>query len=194
MEYTDEEILKGILSRDPDVYDYLDYKFKGGIKLLIYEMGGSSEDGEDMFGEGLVGLIEMTTKPDFELTCKLSTLFFSICKKQWQRVLDKKTAAKNYKTRHNEQTETEDFSEDMDYVVYKRVFSECFDKLGKECRQILNGYFKEIPLMELAEILDYTYHTLRKKKSICHAALMKIINEHPDYKSIIKEQELDITF
>jgi len=116
VEFTDEQILKGLRSRDSDVYNFLNHRYKSGIKLLIYEMGGSSEDGEDMYGEGLVGLIEMTSKPDFKLTCKLSTLFFSICKKQWQRVLDKKTAAKNYKTRHNELTETEDFSEDMDYV------------------------------------------------------------------------------
>lgn len=190
MDFTDEQLLSGIRNRDPVVYNYLDGRYKSGIKLMIYEMGGSSEDGDDMFGEGLVGLIEMISKPNFELTCKLSTLFFSICKKQWQRILDKRTAANNYKSRHNELTEIEDFSEDMDYLVYERVFSECFNKLGKECRQILNGYFKEIPLMELAEVLQYTYHTLRKKKSICHATLMKIINEHPDYKTIIKEQEL----
>lgn len=184
--------MKGLIDRDPDVFEYLDRWYRKGIKILIYEMGGTAEDGDDMFGEGLVGLIEMISRPDFELTCKLSTVLFSISKKQWQRVLDKKSAAKNYKKRNNEPTETEDFSEDLDQLVYERVYAECFKKLEKNCRQILNGYFKEIPLLELAEILEYTYKTLRKKKSICHAAFMKIINEHPEYLKIRNELELDL--
>lgn len=192
MEFTDEQLVRGVIDRDPDVYRFMDSRFRRGIKLVIYEMGGNSEDGEDMFGEGLVGLIEMVSKPDFVLTCKFSTLFFSICIKQWHRVLDKKKAAKNYKSRHNEATETEDFSEDLDHTVYERVYQDCFSKLEKNCRQILNGYFKEIPLKQLAEILEYTYKTLLKKKSMCWTGLMKIINEHPEYKIIRDELDLDI--
>ena len=192
MRFTDEQLLLGLINQDPDVYAYMNRWYKRGIKLMIYEMGGTSEDGEDMFGEGLVGLYDMVRKANFELTCKLSTLFFSICKKQWQRVLDKKKAAKNYKKRNNEPTEVEDFSEDMDQLIYERIFYECFNKLEKECRRILNGYFKEIPLKQLADVLEYTYNTLRKKKSICHTSLMKIINEHPEYKIIRDEDDLDI--
>lgn len=192
MRFTDEQLLKGVIGRDPDVFEFLDRRYRHGIKVMIYEMGGTSEDGDDMFGEGLVGLIEMVSRPNFELTCKFSTVFFSICKKQWQRVLDRKTAARNYKKRNNEPTETEDFSEDLDQLIYERVYAECFNNLKKDCRQILKGYFKEIPLLELADILEYTYNTLKKKKCICHAAFMKIINEHPEYLKIRDELELDL--
>lgn len=155
---------------------------------MVFEKGGGSTDGEDVYSEGILTLIEVVDRPKFTLTCQLSTLLYAICKRKWKEVMNKQKAAKNYNVRHNEETIVEDFSEDMDYVIYSDIFWECFQKLEKACRQILKAYFKEIPSREIADLLDCTYGYLRKKKSMCHASLMKIVHMHPEYEKI-KETE-----
>jgi DNA-directed RNA polymerase specialized sigma24 family protein len=166
------------------MFKYLERNYRHGIKLMVFEGGGDAIDGEDVYSEGIATLIEIVDRSDFVLTCKLSTLFYAICNKKWKQVLDKNKAARNYHTRHNEDTVIEDFSEDMDHTLYSDIFWECFNKLEKICRQILKAYFKEIPAREIADLFDLTYGYLRKKKSMCHTALMKIINMHPDYLKI----------
>ena len=187
-QYTDSQLVAGIRERNGKVFKYLETKYRHGIKYMVFEGGGDAIDGEDVYSEGIMTLIEVVDRSDFILTCKLSTLLYAICNKKWKQVLDKQKAARNYHARHNEDTVIDDFSEDMDYTVYSEIFWECFKKLEKVCKQILKAYFKEIPAREIAELLDYTYGYLRKKKSMCHTSLMRIIHKHPDYLKI-KENE-----
>ena len=185
---SDRQLVEGIRQRNGDVFRYLERNYRHGIRLMVLEMGGSVTDGEDVFSEGIMTLIEVVDRPNFILTCQLSTLLYAICNKKWKQVLDKKKAARNYHFRHNEETVAMDYSENMDNSLYSKIFWDSFQKLEKDCRQILKAYFKEIPARKIADLLEYSYGYLRKKKSICHAALMRIIRRHPEYVSI-KEKE-----
>lgn len=152
------------------------------------EWGGSFNDGEDVFGEGIAGLIELVSKRNFTLTCKMSSLLFQVCKYQWVMLTDKRKAANNYQYRHNEDTEVGESSEEMDRSLFRKIYDDCFSQLGKECRQILTAYFKELPPKEIAEIFGVSYGNLRKKKSMCHTALVQFVDQHPDYE-FLKEHE-----
>lgn len=189
-QYTDNQLIAGIREREGKVFKYLERNYKHGIRLMVFEKGGSATDGEDVYSEGIMTLIEVVDRPKFILTCQLSTLLYAICNKKWKQVLDKQRAARNYHLRHNEEMIVKDFSEDMDNSLYSNIFWECFTQLEKICRQILKAYFKEIPARQIADIFDYTYSYLRKKKSMCHAALMKIIQDHPEYVKIKEKENL----
>jgi hypothetical protein len=77
--------------------------------------------------------------------------------------------------------------------LYREIFWESFKKLDKVCRDILEGYLKEIPPREIAEMLGYSYGYVRKRKSLCHSYLMKVIENHPDYIKIKQtEQTADV--
>lgn len=188
IEYTDEQLVRGIRERSDDVFTFLDRRYRKAIITKVMEWGGSSTDGEDVFGEGMAGLIELVSKRKFTLTCKMSSLLFQVCKYQWVMMSDKLKAANNYQYRHNEKTEEEESSEEMDMVLFRKIFDDCFSQLEKECRQILTAYFKELPPREIADIFGVSYGNLRRKKSMCHTALVQYVDQHPEYE-FLKEHE-----
>ena len=156
------------------------------------EMGGSQEDAQDVFNEGLIALIRLVDRDDFKLTCKLGTLIYALCNKQWKQQLEKQTAARNYHVRKLDTTPVRDFTEDYDYELYRTIFWETFEELDDVCKEILKGYLKEISPRDIAENLGFSYGYVRKRKSLCHSYLMRMIENHPDYIRIRETEQTAI--
>ena len=130
-------------------------------------------------------------REDFVLNCKLGTLVYALCKKTWKQHLEKQVAVRNYHVRKLESTPEWDFTEEVDQKLYQEIFWESFRQLEKVCQEILEGYLKEISPKEIAEKLGYSYGYIRKRKSMCHGFLMKMIENHPTYIKI-KQSELTL--
>jgi DNA-directed RNA polymerase specialized sigma24 family protein len=123
----------------------------------------------------------------------LGTLVYALCKKTWEQHLEKQIAVRNYHVRKLESSPDWDFTEETDQQLYQEIFWESFKKLEKVCQEILEGYLKEISPKDIAEKLGYSYGYIRKRKSMCHNFLMKMIQGHPTYKRIKQtEMSLDI--
>ena len=171
-EYSDQYIIDSIRRREDVAFKYLQVKFQDSIRLMVMEKGGTQEDAKDVFSEGLIALIRLVDRDDFELTCKLGTLVYALCLKSWKQQLEKQTAVRNYHVRKPEDVPEWDFTEEV-------------------CQQILEGYLKEISPKDIAEKLGYSYGYIRKRKSMCHSFLMKMIEDHPTFRKI-KQSELAI--
>lgn len=189
--FSDQYIIDSIRKRDDRVFKYLQVKFQDSIRLMVIEMGGSPEDAKDVFSEGLIALIHLVDKEDFILTCKLGTLVYALCKKSWMLNLKRQGVAENYHLRKLESEAEWDFTEESDKKLYQEIFWESFTKLEKVCQEILEGYLKEVSPKEIAEKLGYTYGYIRKRKSMCHSFLMKMIENHPVFRKI-KQTELTL--
>ena len=185
----DQHIIDSIRKRDDVAFKYLQVTFQDSIRLMVTEMGGSQEDAKDVFSEGLIALIRLVDREDFELTCKLGTLVYALCKKTWKQHLEKQVAVNNYHVRKLESSPEWDFTEEVDLQLYQEIFWESFKQLEKVCQEILEGYLKEISPKEIAEKLGYSYGYIRKRKSMCHGFLMKMIQDHPTFRKI-KQSEL----
>ena len=189
--YNDQHIIESIRKREDVAFKYLQVKFQDSIRLMVMEMGGSSEDAKDVFSEGLIALIRLVDQEDFELTCKLGTLVYALCKKTWKQQLEKQVAVRNYHVRKLENSPDWDFTEESDQQLYQEIFWESFKKLEKVCQEILIGYLKEFSPKDIAAKLGYSYGYIRKRKSMCHSLLMKMIQDHPTFKKI-KQTELTL--
>ncbi|MCK5068445.1 MAG: sigma-70 family RNA polymerase sigma factor [Bacteroidales bacterium] len=190
-EYNDQHIIDSIRNRDDVAFKYLQVKFQDSIRLMVLEMGGSQEDAKDVFSEGLIALIRLVDREDFVLTCKLGTLVYALCKKTWKQHLEKQVAVRNYHMRKLESSPEWDFTEEVDQQLYQEIFWESFKQLDKVCQEILEGYLKEISPKDIAEQLGYSYGYVRKRKSLCHGFLMKMIEGHPTFIKI-KQSELTL--
>jgi RNA polymerase sigma factor (sigma-70 family) len=191
--YTDQHIIESIRKREDVAFKYLQVKYQDSIRLMVMEMGGSKEDAKDVFSEGLIALIRLVDQEDFELSCKLGTLVYALCKKTWKQHLEKQVAVRNYHVRKLENSPDWDFTEESDKQLYHEIFWESFKKLEKVCQEILEGYLKEISPKDISEKLGYSYGYIRKRKSMCHNFLMKLIQGHPTFKRIKQtEVSLDI--
>ena len=187
--YNDQHIIDSIRNRDDLAFKYLQVKFQDSIRLMVSEMGGSQEDAKDVFSEGLIALIHLVDREDFVLNCKLGTLVYALCKKTWKQHLEKQVAVNNYHVQKLESSPEWDFTEEADQQLYQEIFWESFKQLEKVCQEILEGYLKEISPKDIAEKLGYSYGYIRKRKSMCHGFLMKMIEGHPTYIKI-KQSEL----
>jgi len=189
---SDDIIIRGIRNRDDTAFKYLQVKFQDGVRLMVLEMGGTREDARDVFNEGLIALIKLVERDNFELTCKLGTLVYALCNKKWKQQLEKQAAARNYHLRRDDPDPPHDFTEDTDEKLYRNIFWESFKKLGDTCKKILEGYLKGDSPKDIAMMLGYTYNYVRKKKSLCHGTLMSLIENHPDFVKI-KETEATVS-
>jgi DNA-directed RNA polymerase specialized sigma24 family protein len=151
-------------------------------------MGGNELDAEDIYQDSVLRLIEMTDQPDFELTSKLSTLLYRICDNKWKLVLEKRSVAKKYFIKRNAAEVEKDVEQHLDNEFYNGIFWECFNMLQVDCRRLLRACMKEIPIKEIAAVLDYTYGFARKKKCLCHNYLMNLISQHPQYRQLEKTE------
>lgn len=181
---SDEILIRGIRNREDTAFKYLQVKFQDGIRLMVMEMGGNREDARDVFNEGLVALIRLVDREDFRLTCKPGTLVYALCKKIWKQQLEEKAGARNYQLRHSEQEPEPDFTEVTDEKLYREIFWGSFNKLDKKCREILEGYLREVPPAVIARSLRCSDSYLRKRKNLCHGYLMELIENHPDFVKI----------
>lgn len=189
IEFSDKEIVECLRSRQSYVVRYLSDRYLPMIRLMVTQMGGTSEDAKDIFQDGLIIMLEKIDSNQFKLSCKFKTFLYSVCENLWKSVLEKRKAANNYFNRRLDQGSEKDFSEEYDNQLYESMLVEVFETLDPTCKEILKLYWQEYSPMEIAEKLGYTYGYVRKKKCECQAELMKRISNHPSFKQIKRTEK-----
>lgn len=160
------------------------------IRMMVCQMGGTIEDGKDIFQDGLIIMLEKIDDKDFALTCKFKTYLYCVCENLWKSVLEKRQAEANYFSKRIEEDESKDFTETHDGQIYEKIFKEVFETLDNAAKEILKLYWQELSPVEIAKRLGYTYGYVRKKKSEAQAELILKVKKHPLYKHIMKEEEV----
>jgi RNA polymerase sigma factor (sigma-70 family) len=188
-EYTDSEIIECLRNRQSYVVRYLSGRYLPMIRLMVYQMGGNTEDAKDIFQDGLIIMLEKIDDKDFVLTCKFKTFLYSVCENLWKSLLVKRRAAINY-IASNDEDESKDFSEILDRKLYENIFHEILETLDPATKEILHLYWQEVSPKEIANTLGYTYLYVKKKKSEGQALLIKRVREHPDYKKIMGSENI----
>ncbi len=184
------EIIECLRSRQSYVVHYLSERYMPMIRLMVYHMGGSTEDAKDIFQDGLMIMLEKIDNKDFVFTCKFKTFFYSVCENLWKAVLMKRKSATNYLARRVDSEIPDDFTEIMDNKLYENIFSDVFQSLDAVSKKILNLYWQEKSPLEIAESLGYTYGYVRKKKCEAQGELIEKVKKHPEYKRIMNSENL----
>jgi len=189
-EYTDNEIIECLKSRQSYVVHYLSERYMPMIRLMVYQLGGSLEDAKDIFQDGLIIMLEKIDNEDFVLTCKFKTFLYCVCENLWKAVLEKRKAAANYFSRREIDNNEKDFTEIQDNALYENIFYEVFETLDPASQKLLKLYWDEMSAKEIADTLGLTYGYVRKKKCEVQAELVNKVKNHPDYKQIIISNEV----
>jgi len=183
-EYSDSEIIECLRNRQSHVVKYLFDRYLPMIKLMIFRMGGSTEDAKDIFQDGLLILIEKIDNKDFVFTCKFKTYLYCVCENLWKSVLMKRKAAANYLSSTSETEADKDINEFIDNKLYDEIFWGVFETLDEVGKKILKLYWQGVSPSEIAEKLGYTYGYVRKKKCKTQIELIERIKKSPGYKQI----------
>ena len=94
---SDQELVKGILAQDDKAINYLYENVGPRVRQIIINAGGSGEEADDIFQEGIISAFINIRSGKYtpDSKTKFSTYLTQVCKYKWYDVLKsshKKTA------------------------------------------------------------------------------------------------------
>ena len=172
----DELILHLIRTGKNDLALNALYRQFPAIRQLVRARGGTTRDAEDVFQEALIILVRKV-KTDFQLTAKLSTYVFGICRLLWQEQLRKR--------RPELSTDTLEAAEDTDLPLWLeresrfRLAEQALQTLKDRCRELLLVFYqRQWSLKEIAVKMGYgSEQSARNQKYKCLEAARTRLQE-----------------
>jgi len=165
----DEELIKGILAQSDGAINYLYEQIGPKVKNYIVKAGGSDEEANDIFQEGIISVfINVRSgkyKPDGNT--KFSSYLTQVCKYKWYDTL--KSGHK--KTSQNELVEVSS-DENMQTVLETNekysALHEIIDSLDEQCKNILKQfYWEKKSIMEISKSLKMVAASVKNGKYRC---------------------------
>ncbi len=150
------------------------------VMKYITQNNGNQEDAEDIFQETLIVLIKKLQDPAFQLSSKLSSFMFSIAKNMWlYRLRSKKnitTADDDLESIPDMSTEEIGLKKERDVQI--GAISDSLSELKEDCRRLLiDFYYFNKPLIEIASEMNLTEKFIRVKKYRCMDSYREIVNK-----------------
>ncbi|NQX39141.1 sigma-70 family RNA polymerase sigma factor [Pedobacter steynii] len=155
---TDREVVLGILNDSEDALNKLYTGYFPMILQFILNNNGDEDDAKDVYQEGIIVLYNKIKGGNFELSSKLKTYIYSVCRRIWL----KKLSQQSKKT-----SNISDFEDVMAVEVDLEQHEEKdkqFDKmqdallhLGEPCKTIIQDfYINNLSMQDICEKFGYT--------------------------------------
>ena len=88
-QYTDAQIIEGILHSERKVLDFIYQRYYGKVESFLVGRGGNPEYVKDVFQDAMLVICQKTRDKGLVLTCTFSTYLFAVCKNIWMHDLRK---------------------------------------------------------------------------------------------------------
>ncbi len=184
MNLPDDAIVAGILSNDlNEVIFYIYKQYAELISFNVVTMGGSLQDGEDIFQETVVTFIDLVRKGKFRGESSVKTFLVAVARNIWLNELKRKKSgdqrAKIFET--NRGHIENDVLENLNKREMREQLLSLMDRLGDSCRKILTlFYYDNLPFEEIIHKMGYeTEQVARNKKYKCMRELSDLIRNNP---------------
>lgn len=179
---SDHDVLSDLLNERVGGYEKFKSKYFSMIHALVYRNSGTQTDAEDLFQESLWVLLENLRKPEFRLSCQLSTYLYAVAKRIWLKQLNYNQKSKLY-IEHEAATEGIELEITETEAHEKNLtrLNKAFDRLGSPCAELIKDYYINGFTMEkLAGKWHYTNtDTAKTQKYKCLQRLRKLFFETP---------------
>ncbi len=189
--YTNEELLHGILRNDNLILQYIYKNFFFKINFFIKKNSGDDDDSNDIFQEAIIIIYRKLKANDLVLDCSFETYLYSVCRFLWLKQLEKR---KNEREKIQDNHEYNDdiydnaFESTVEMNEKYRLYQKHFKNLGKDCQKILQMFFDKVPLKQVAQIMGYQSEKYAKKRKYkCKEYLVKSIKQDIEYKKLLEE-------
>ena len=180
--HQDHRFIEALLSNDGRVVQEIYDKIAGKIKRYIINNSGSENDAADILQEALIDIYQQAKYKSFKLSCPFEPFLLLVCKRKWLNELKKRSILPVTKIDDALLVIGEDVFAEAELLEKQdeeaQRFTLMFEKLGDRCKEIISESLKGDAQELVAEKLGVTYGYLRKKKSECMAALIKLIKQY----------------
>ena len=190
--YSDEAIVEGLRLRSDYIINFAYKEFFPLIKFLVTDNGGSGEDAEDIFQDGIIILYSKISLNQLTLTSSFKTYMYSVCRNLWLQKLNKRKAI------FDKLRDVEEFIDlpkymlqetSMEEIEMHRIIQIHFLSLPEDCQKVLKLFIKNIPLREIASIMGFkTENYAKTRKYLCKQDLKKRIADDPRSFKFLKNE------
>ena len=185
--YSNEELLNGILRNDNVILQYIYKNFYYKVNLYVKRNNGDNDDANDIFQEAVIVIYRKLKANELVLNCSFETYLFAVCKYLWFKQL---TRNKNEKDLLQEnfsyENDYDDFNEDADKNERYKLYQKHFQMLGSDCQKLLQLFFEKTSLKQIAQIMGFNSEKyVKKRKFKCKEYLVTSIKQDINYKKII---------
>lgn len=188
-DYTNLELLNGILRNDTIVLQFIYKNFYSKINFFIKKNNGDDDDANDIFQEAIIIIYRKLKANELALDCTFETYLYSICRYLWLKQLEKRKIEKeNIKDNHefNDELYDDSLEKVTDLNDRYRLYQKHFSNLGKDCQKILQLYFDKVPLKTIAQMMGFKSEKYAKKRKFsCKEYLIKSVKQDLEYKNIL---------
>ncbi len=189
IDYSNQDLLNGILRNDTIVLQYIYKNFYSKINFFIKKNSGDDDDANDMFQEAIIIIYRKLKVNELVLDCSFETYLYSVCRFLWLKQLEKrKTEKEKIKDNHeyNEDIYDDGLEKVVDLNERYRLYQKHFTNLGKDCQKVLQLYFEKVPLKNIAQIMGFKSEKYAKKRKFkCKEYLIKSIKQDLEYNKIL---------
>lgn len=166
----DQQILQLLKEQANDKALAALYRHFPMVRKMIRQYGGSPEDAADIFQEALIIVCTQARKGNLQLTAKLSTYMYSICKYLWKDEVKKRKAQVPVSLEDEltaEQASSLESLREADQRV--RLAEKVISELGDRCRELLMLFYEQgIKLRDIALRMGYSAeNTAKNQKYKC---------------------------
>lgn len=173
----DQVMITGIASGDTNALEALYRDFFPMVLNLIVQNNGTADEAKDVFQEAVIVLHGRIKRGGFELSSKLKTYIYAVCRRLWLKQLNDRG-----RTFQDVSNYEEIISVDDDITVHEEkdqqfsLMERALDKLGEPCRSIiLDFYISNRSMQEICEKFGYTNaDNAKSQKYKCLQRLKKL--------------------
>ena len=155
---TDNEVILGILNNSESALKRLYLAYFPMVLQLIINNNGNEDDAKDIYQEAIIILYNKIKDGDFELSSKLKTYIYSICRRLWLKRLSQMNRYGGDIRDFEEFLPIEDETESHnDRDIQFSKMGSALQLLGEPCKTIIEDfYIHNKSMQEICESFGYT--------------------------------------
>ncbi|WP_442588200.1 RNA polymerase sigma factor [Pedobacter sp. AW31-3R] len=155
---TDREIVLGILNDSEDALNRLYIGHFPMVLQFILNNNGDEDDAKDVYQEAIIILYNKIKGGDFELSSKLKTYIYSVCRRIWLKKLSQQSKKTNNIADFEDIIAIEvdvEHHEEKD-LQFEKMGSALLN-LGEPCKTIIQDfYINNLSMQDICEKFGYT--------------------------------------
>lgn len=178
-EASDQEIIDGVSKGDSRAINKIYKSYFPSVSHMIINNNGSEDEAKDIFQEAVMVLYDKITQQKFELSSKLGTFLYAVCRRLWLKQLTRKgnTANTSDISDFEDILHVEEDIEKHDEIESKfEQMNIALSELGEPCQTLLKDFY--IANMSMQDIRDKFGYTntdnAKTQKYKCLQRLKKI--------------------
>lgn len=190
-EFTVEEIIEGIRTRDNSVLQYIYKKYYPSVHHFILSNQGSSDDAKDIFQESIIIIYRKIKDEDhFMVSSSFKTFIYSVSRNLWLKQL----RTRRYEDRKiNDQQKFVELKEEPFRIdnedLMMSLYQKHFRNLPADCQKILKLSVSNITQKEIADALGFSSENyIKKRKHYCKEYLIRNIKADPLFRDLQTEE------